>query len=318
MNKENNCSCVVCKVEHELLDSLSTQTARNHFLALARNYPVLSHFQSPIDVLVRLHDHSEAANHHNWNAILHAVVSMIADTASEEIGQQLLLVAFTPAIHKTFWEVCLRFPSLASEDIAQQAALSFMESAKNPVMQHQNGYLPIALVRDFRKSLFRWAIKEARCSFPVQEIAADHPEPQPPSFEYAVVLEDFLRQSQRAGVLSRPEEELLLKLKYEGFEAKELADAGVICVAPTHRRLHRRLQTILNRLQRVARSLELLKSTAKERTIQTNSAQPKKFSAEAVNFSGDMSISKSDKGFLPELPRQVAPDFETDVVPVAA
>lgn len=28
MPKENHCQCAVCKVEHDLLDSLSTQTAR--------------------------------------------------------------------------------------------------------------------------------------------------------------------------------------------------------------------------------------------------------------------------------------------------
>ena len=48
MNKENNCRCVVCHIERSLLNSLSTQTARTHFQALARNYPILNHFDSPL------------------------------------------------------------------------------------------------------------------------------------------------------------------------------------------------------------------------------------------------------------------------------
>src|SRR6266550_1162016 len=42
MQKENNCGCVVCQVERSLLNSLSTQTARTHFQALARNPQGLS------------------------------------------------------------------------------------------------------------------------------------------------------------------------------------------------------------------------------------------------------------------------------------
>jgi len=54
MYKENNCECVVCKVEQELLKTLNTQTARNHFKALASNHPVLNHFSSPLDALTQV------------------------------------------------------------------------------------------------------------------------------------------------------------------------------------------------------------------------------------------------------------------------
>ena len=56
----------------------------------------LNHFNSPLDVLARLHDQGQGVNHTTWNGILHAMVSAIADRTSEEIGQQLLRVAFTP------------------------------------------------------------------------------------------------------------------------------------------------------------------------------------------------------------------------------
>jgi hypothetical protein len=97
MLKENNCCCVVCQVERSLLNSLSTQTARTHFQALACNYPILNHFDSPADVIAQLHERAEFVNHKAWNGILHALVDSIASGTTEETGQQLLLVAYAPA-----------------------------------------------------------------------------------------------------------------------------------------------------------------------------------------------------------------------------
>ena len=95
MNKENNCRCVVCQLERGLLNSLSTQTARIHFQALARNYNILNQFRSPADVIAQLHEQErvELVNHKAWNGILLALVDSIADGTAEEIGQQLLLLA---------------------------------------------------------------------------------------------------------------------------------------------------------------------------------------------------------------------------------
>src|SRR5437870_1605678 len=59
MNKQNNCQCVVCNVEQSLLDSLSTQTARTHFKALANSHPVLNHLESPLDVVTKLRRQGE-------------------------------------------------------------------------------------------------------------------------------------------------------------------------------------------------------------------------------------------------------------------
>jgi DNA-directed RNA polymerase specialized sigma24 family protein len=278
MNKENNCQCVVCQVEQNLLDSLSTQTARTHFQVLARNYPILNHFDSPADVIVKLHRHEqvEAENHNVWDGILHAVVDAIADRTTEEVGQQLLLVAFTPAIHKTYNEVCEQFPTLTPEDVAQQASVCFLETAKSPAMLRQNGHLPIALVRNFRKSMFRWAIKEAQQCAQIQEGPIEFPEPPNASVEHAVALEVFLQQAQRDGLLSSAECDLLLKLKYEGFEAKEVAEALGANPLNVHRRLHRKSQTILNRLRRAARNRERSAEGAVRREAPLKSPQKKK------------------------------------------
>src|SRR5690242_6300128 len=212
MNKENNCTCVVCQVEQSLLDSLSTQTARIHFQALARNYTILSHFDSPADVIAQLHEHEdvEIVNYIAWNAILHALVGSIADGIAEETGQQLLLLAYAPAIHKVYREVCLKFPGLCPEDVGQQSVVCLLEIAKSAEIQNLNGHLPAALARRFRQSLFRWAIGELRQSRPLAEITADPSEPETSRFENAVTLEKLLQQAKRDGRLTDSEHQLLL------------------------------------------------------------------------------------------------------------
>ena len=249
MNKENNCRCVVCQVERSLVNSLSTQTAQTHFQALARNCSALNHFASPADVIAQLHEHEqvEHTNHKAWNGILHALVDSIADGTAEEIGQQLLLLAYMPAIHKAYAEVCQQFPALGAEDVAQQAALVLLEAARSPAMRTHNGYLPIALARDFRKRLICWVSREIRRSVPSEEVLAMHPEPvSDENFEDVVLLEDFLSQWQRAGVLSQEECDLLRKFKWEGFEANELVGMNT---GNTTNAVQMRLKRIIKRLR---------------------------------------------------------------------
>jgi DNA-directed RNA polymerase specialized sigma24 family protein len=316
MPKENNCHCVVCEIERSLLNSLSTQTARTQFQALAHNYPILNHFDSPADVIARLHQHErvELVNHEAWNGILHALIDCIADRTGDEIGQQLLLLAYAPAIHKVYREVCQKFPSLSPEDIAQQAALCFLETARSPEIQSLNGHLPAALGRRFRQSLFRWAMREKRQSLPLQQGFADHDEPASSNFEQAAMLENFLQEMQRDGLLSSTECELLLKLKCEGFEAKEVAEALGADPLNTHRRLHRKLQTILNRLQRAAQNRSF--QTGRGRR-QPKDNTDKQISSEAVNFSEEMCTRNSEKGNSPELTGS-GTQRKPEVPPIAA
>lgn len=293
MYKENNCECVVCKVEQELLKILNTQTSRNHFKALASDYPVSNDLGSPLEVVAQLHQQSEAVNHGRGNQILHSLIRAVSDKAFEHLGQQLLLVAFTPAIHRTYRDVCGQFPALAREDVAQQALMLFLETAKSPAMLHQNSHLAIALVREFRKSMFRWATKETRrclilqhdCS---QDLALDT------NFEVAILLREVLQQSRRIGILSQIEHQLLLKLKCEGFEAKELADVNCGITANAV-------------LLRVSRTMTRLRGSA----TRLQNCLPS-----VTGFSGELPISKGEEEFSPE--RSQVTHHKADVACVGA
>jgi hypothetical protein len=312
MNKENNCQCVVCQVEQSLLDSLSTQTARSHFQTLARNYPILNRFDSPAEVIARLHEHEEVevVNHIAWNGILHALIASIADGTAEGIGQQLLLVAFAPAIHKTCRDISLRFPLLAPEDIAQQASLLFLQTGRLPMMLRQDGHLEAALARNFRKEMLRWATRESRSSSMVQSGPGDFrlellsettPEP-------TVLLDKVLRQALRDGVLSLDEHELLCKFKWEGFEANELVSMNA---GNTTNAVQMRLKRIIKRLRRA------IVTGPPDEVARPGCSESRNIPTEATIFSGSMPISNSEKGFSPELSRPV-PQVETDVTQAAA
>src|SRR5207248_8769437 len=212
------------------------------------------------------------------NAILHALVGCIADGIAEETGQQLLLLAYAPAIHKVYREVCQKFPGLYPEDVAQQAAVCFLETARSPEIQSLNGHLPAALARRFRQSLFRWAIGELRQSRPLQEMPDNIPELRASNFEEGVVLEHFLSKSQRMGVLSASECELVRKFHCEGCQPEELrqGEHGPSAIA------------LYYRVQRAVHRLRLVGAADSMTGTQVPSHQPKKNSKKALEFSGEM------------------------------
>jgi hypothetical protein len=310
---KDNCQCVVCNVEAALLDSLSTQTARNHFKALANNYPVLKHLESPLDVVTKLRREGEAVSQEVANQILRAVIHAISNKAFEDLGQQLLLVAFTPAIHKINREMCQRFPLLAPDDVAQQVWVAFLETAKSPALLPQNGQLPVALVMNCRKAMVRWAMKEGRRTAITQDSSPEYSEPlADDNLEEMILLEDFLRQARRAGVLSSAQYKLLLKFKYEGLVWNELSEGEN---GPSAIALYYRVQRAVNRLRR---SHNLLKGNSVAQRTQTSSADsPKNILKGALDFSGDVPFSNSEKRFSPELSRPVL-QVETDGSQVAA
>jgi DNA-directed RNA polymerase specialized sigma24 family protein len=236
---------------------------RNNYSKLSTHKPrettskhlptTINHLRSPLEVVAQLHGQAGRMEHDPGNQILHTLIHAVSDQAFEDLGQQLLLVAFTPAIHKTCRDVCGQFPALAREDVAQQASAFLLEAARSPFMLRQNGHLPIALVRRLRRETFRWAIKENENSIAHEKAAAWDGSQEPVSdecIEQVYILFEFLRHSRDAGLLSDADQELLFKYECEGFEAKELAARSGGRASPAA--IHLRLQRIVNRLRRAA------------------------------------------------------------------
>jgi hypothetical protein len=156
-------------------------------------------------------------------------------------------------------------------------------------------------------------MKEGRRASVLQNSLPEHSEPlADDNLEEMILLEDFLRQARRAGVLSPNQYKLLLKFKYEGFRWKELADGDD---GPSAIALYYRVQRTLNRLRRSKNLLE--GKCVAPRTHALSSSPERNISREALDFSGEVPFSNSEKRFSPELSRPV-PQVGSDRAQVAA
>jgi DNA-directed RNA polymerase specialized sigma24 family protein len=89
---------------------------------------------------------------------------------------------------------------------------------------------------------------ETRQLLPLRESTDDLPEPTGNTFEDVVMLERIIQQAVREGMLSEAERQLLLKSKWEGFEANELVGMNA---GNTTNAVQMRLKRIIKRLRRI-------------------------------------------------------------------
>jgi len=255
MVENRRCRCPICSVERELASDLKASAGLDRFRTLAANYPALSDFDSPSAVIAFLHNHPhDAVRSRQSNEIIKALLSRKESRNGQAPFQDLLVLAFIPALHKTYRETRLHFTCLHAEDVAQQVLTSFLELAKSPALERRNGYLSASLSRGLRKSVFRWAIRESRTlpeAVSTDGLPSERAAPTARvDFETPCLLRQFLAHCIQTGALSNSEYDLLVKLKLDGFEAKELAN-GTSGLTPMA--IHHRLQRIMSRLRRQAR-----------------------------------------------------------------
>lgn len=241
------CTCAICRVEQELVLMLNGRTSQRRFRRLAAGRRALASFSSVSDLIARLHDrHKNGERPHSADQILRALIRSRPSNADHNLWQSVMVLAFVPTLHKTYHDVCVKFPSLSPEDIAQQALTAFLEVAESPSMAWRRRYLSLALACGLRKTMFRWAVREAEKSAdgdPVDQEASDLPEPVVDGhFESSVVLDEFLSRCRREGILSTSDYQLLVEMKLQGYRAKEVTElAGRISASGIYHRLRRAL-----------------------------------------------------------------------------
>ena len=281
IKKKLNCHCAICKVERSLFLSLAEPPGSEQFSSLARSAPPLANFASISGLLGHLHAHHNAETiQPSAGVVLRALIEARASSADPELTQSVLVLVFAPAIHRIYRELCMWFRELEPEDVAQQAFTSFLELAASAPIEVPSGYLPIALARRLRKSLFRWAEKEARFRPPLEmgvgldEITPFEETAIEDTFENVTILNDFLDYACRSGVLSSFERDLLIKLKVEGFLAKEVAYTNTV-LSP--KAVQCRLERILERLQEIATELCTKDKSRSHNEMEKNLQKPKTF-----------------------------------------
>jgi DNA-directed RNA polymerase specialized sigma24 family protein len=256
MKKKPNCHCAICKVERSLFLSLAEPPGSEQFSSLARSAPPLANFASISGLLDHLHGPRNGETiQPSAGEVLRALIEVRASTADPELTQSVLVLAFAPAIHRIYRELCMWFRELEPEDVAQQVFTSFLELAASAPVEVSSRHLPVALARRLRKGLFRWAEKEARFLLPLEmgvaldEMTRFEKTAIEDTFENVTILNDFLDHCRRVGLLSEFERDLLISVKVQGLLLKEVRSANPVLSV---RAVESRMQRILKRLQKVA------------------------------------------------------------------
>ncbi len=114
-----------------------------------------------------------------------------------------------------------------------------------------HGQLSFLISPSLRRNVFRWAQKEMILLREREKALDELRHATEPSFhdnfETVSLLNDFLDYAHRNGIISEFERALLLKMKVEGFQAKESAGMNAVLTAKA---VQNRIERIMLRLQK--------------------------------------------------------------------
>ena len=298
MRENLQCNCHICKIERHLVISLSDPHHSDEFLRLAHAAAPLATFPTARALVEHLHAHRDGEKSvPSASEVVGSLMQSSSAISETELRNSVLVLSFVPMIHRTYREVRAWFREIEAEDIAQQILSLFLELVHSTTPVAISNHLPIALTRTLRKNAFRWAEKEKRLTIQ-REFDKSQTGDEPganDTFETVSVLNDFLDHCHRLGILSVFERELLIKLKVEGFFAKEIIHTHT---ALSEKAVHWRVERILQRLQKAAGELGMKGDSFSFGASSQNPQQRKTHSQKTGSFSsGNQSevlpISKS-------------------------
>lgn len=254
MRKNAKCNCSICKVERHLAAALAEPPGATQFAMFAASREPLSSFESVSGLVRHLRAQRDGEGRPPFaNEIFAALILASKSQFEAELSQSVLTLAFIPAIHRTYSEIKAWFRELSPDEISQQTFVCFLELTASVPAGMVNGQLSFLIARSLRRNVFRWAQREMFL-FRKQSKALEDLRPSlEPSFhdnfEDVALLNDLLDYAYRNGFISEFERCLLLKMKVDGFQAKEVAGMNAVLSAKA---VQNRIERIMLRLQNAA------------------------------------------------------------------
>ena len=298
MRNRLRCGCHICKIEHHLILALRVPPRSDEFSRLVAGVTPLAGFSSALALVEHLHSPRPAAVSivPSPGELVGALIQKSAISSEVELRNSVLVLCFIPMIHRTYHEVRAWFREIEPDDIAQQILTMFLELVDSTPPILMNNHLPIALTRSIRKSVFRWAEKEKRIAIQREfDKSREIAEPSASdTFEAVSLLNDFLDYCQRTGVLSIFERDLLIRLKIDGFFAKEIIHTHT---ALSEKAVHWRVERIVQRLQKAAANLGTARSTTAP-SLGPNSSQKQQKDKNILTTAGNLFLGSGNE-FLP-------------------
>ena len=312
MRENLNCHCHICRVERHLFTAVEQFPGPDRFRKITTISPVLATFTDARTLIGHLHAQKRGEYHPpSPSEVLRAIIEAGRDIGDPEMSQSVLVLAFIPTIHRTYREIRAWFQEISNEDIAQQTFLLFLELAASTAAGLIGGQLSFALARSLHRNTLRWARKEQLMLFDEDRFREEQRHAAEPSedayFEPASLLEDFLDYCVRREIISAFERALLLKIKVDGFVAKEAADTHTV-LSP--KAVHMRIQRIMKKLREAAGS-NVIEMKLPKRVESVERKRRKNLSNSASTFSlsmssGNVAIGKSRRQLSLDIPpRQV-------------
>jgi hypothetical protein len=255
MSRESTCRCLICALERSLTGQLAERHRQERYQQFADSRSLLSAFPSAPDLIAYLHSCRNTGNAtQSADQILAELLQTTATDGTAAVLRDLLLLVFIPALHSTSRHVAARYPSLSTDDIAQHAVASLLQTLGSPEFYGRSSHVAFAISRILKRHAFEWAERECRSPlygatpevFADASSAYDTPEP----VERTVLLRHFLCRCQQRGLLTGEDLELLVEFKLDA--ARDRNPGGPATVYSNAFR--QRMKRLLGKLRRIART----------------------------------------------------------------
>jgi len=242
-----NCSCPVCRIEKDLICEMETPDFIRQYRDFAAARPLLAGFPTALELVQHIHSEEEVTSSSS-DRFLAELLRLRKVVSSRDLACRLLLLVFIPTVHRTRGQLTAKFPSLATEDVAQNLIATLLACLDSPEFASRTSHFAFAISRKIRRSAFRWAIRETRIPLEDTGQPAARIEDLPSPQSFALTLREFLDSCERRGWLSSSDREILILSKIEGISCQELSRRNGHSPAA----LQHRIQRLVDRLRQLS------------------------------------------------------------------
>lgn len=239
------CGCALCTLEPRLLSALSfTEAGAIH--ELFSQSERLRQCSSIPELLSRLKSTTAETGADDFLREL-----LAARTRNPSFVETVLVLAFLPMLHGTVRRVGKQQPSLASEDIAQQALSVLLQYLRSDELRARLSHFAFAISRAVKRKIFEWALRESRdCraaphgdGTSLEEVAGED------RFERHLLLGHFLHRCVSKRLITDSELNLLIQFKLDGGSL----EGGDGSNGNSTNAVRQKLKRLLGKLRRLTR-----------------------------------------------------------------
>ena len=249
MTSGPTCRCLLCRVEKQLADELTSSIATYDAIRGSATNG-LRGFASPFHLLSHLKATQAGPSS---DELFRELLS--ARAVEPQFVETLMIVAFVPVLHGTVRRIAKQQLHLTRADITQQALSVFLQVLRSEQIENRQSHFAFAISRAVKRQLFEWAGREGAVHGPGH--GEEQVEPLPLTddelMERHAVLRHFLHRCITKGLLGDAELDLLIQIKLDGNTGEEIAESNSV----TPNAVRQRMKRLLAKLRRLAGTAHL-------------------------------------------------------------